>query len=454
MSEIQYAKAGDTHIAYSVVEGSGGEHEIAMIPGWFFPIEVFPDDPVTNRMVEGLASLGRLCMFDRRGIGLSDPVASWDPPIVEQWADDLLAVLDAAGFERPTIFSWCPNPVGPIFALRHPDRLSRLALFEPSMLTTAEDRALADGFDAAMRANRAGEGDLMERSFSTRFSDPAFRGWLDRAGRSGASPAQFDRLYDEAQKSNELMTDAMWAEITVPTLVVVRPDTTVRIATSESAHRVASLVVDGSVVDVPGVDATAIGGEVDALVAEISAFVTGEYRAPPPERLLTAILFTDIVDSTARAATLGDERWKTVLDRHDETVRISVGRSGGTVVKSTGDGVLALLPTATAALRAADDLIEGLHAADLHVRVGLHLGEVDRRGDDISGLAVHVAARVMAVAQGDEIMVSDVVRTVADDHCFTFEDRGAHQLKGIDGRRRLYAASSLEPTSPPPRVAH
>jgi class 3 adenylate cyclase len=285
-------------------------------------------------------------------------------------------------------------------------------------------------------ANMRGEGDLVERSIPSRIDEPAFRAWLDRAGRVGASPSVVARIVETGTWFADGSVD--YGAIRVPTLVLWRPDKALQVPTG--APDVARIVPDATLVDLPGDDFLAIGGEVDALLAEIAAFVTGERRLPPPERLLAAILFTDLVGSTERAAAVGDARWKLLLDRHDAAVRRSVGRHGGTVVKSTGDGVLATFPSATAGLRAADDVRAALARDDLQVRVGLHVGEIERRGDDVSGLGVHVAARVMHAAGPGEILVSAAVPLAAAGGEHRFTDRGERTLKGVPGAWRLFSA--------------
>ena len=187
------------------------------------------------------------------------------------------------------------------------------------------------------------------------------------------------------------------------------------------------------------------GGEVDALLAEISGFVTGEHRVPEPERVLAAVLYSDLVASTDRATALGDAHWKRLLDRHDAIARTCIGRRGGTVVKNMGDGMLAILPSATSALRAADDLRQALLEEDLDIRVGIHVGDVDRRGDDISGVGAVIAARILGLAAPGEILASSIAVGATTGAGMRFEPRGEHHLKGVPGVWPIFAA--VTPTS-------
>ena len=192
-------------------------------------------------------------------------------------------------------------------------------------------------------------------------------------------------------------------------------------------------------IDLPGRDLAMFGGDADAMLAEISRFVTGEHRLPAAERVLAAVLFTDVVGSTEQASAMGDARWARLLDRHDAVARSCVGRRGGTVVKSTGDGVMAVFPSAGEAVRCGLDLVAAVDDVGLAIRVGIHAGDVDRRGNDLSGIAVHIAARVNAVAERGEVLVSESVPRLVSGGGFEFVDRGEHALKGVPEPWRLFA---------------
>jgi class 3 adenylate cyclase len=435
VADIQYAKRDDTHIAYRVLDGPE-PIQIVMVNGFNFPIEMLPEYPVGARLLDGLSAIGRLVIFDRSGVGLSDPILDWDRSLLDQWSDDLATVIDAACLARPVVFSWDPFGVGRRFATRYPEALDKLVLLNPLPSPSPSGDEWHDEFWTAMRRLTSGEGDdLLPLSFPSGVRDPEFLAWLDRAGKLGASPRSAERMV-EANFQQLRSHPIDHSQVRAPTLVIRRLRLLTR--SPEVAARVADAIPDATVVDIPGTDDLVFGPDVDALVAEIARFLTGEAKVPPPTRSLCAVLFTDLVSSTERAAAVGDERWKSVLNRHDAVARTMVGRGGGRVVKTTGDGILAVLPSASAALRAGDDIARALAAEDLQVRIGIHVAEIEHRGDDVAGLGVHVAARVMAAAGRGETVVSSTVPAVVAGGGFHFETRGVHQLKGVPGEWELY----------------
>jgi class 3 adenylate cyclase len=230
------------------------------------------------------------------------------------------------------------------------------------------------------------------------------------------------------------------AQVHVPVLVLRRPGN--RLSPPTEADPILAMIPGAVRVDLPGEDLVPWGAELDALLAEISRFVTGEHRVPAPDRVLAAVLSTDLVASTDRATALGDARWKRVLDRHDEIARSCVARRGGAVVKTMGDGILAVLPSASSALGAARDLRAALGREDLEVRVGIHVGDLDRRAEDISGVGVVTAARIMSLAGTGDILASSTAVEAANGASFEFESRGEYQLKGVAGTWRLFALAT------------
>lgn len=440
VSDVEYARAGDgTHVAYRVLGadvGGDARSDMVMASGGLIPMQVFEDDPGCVRLLEGLRSLGRVVVFDRRGLGQSDPIVEWDHPILDQWADDLSAVIEASGVTDPVVFAWDGRGVATRFAATHAARLRALVLYQP---VTMPD----DGWDdwvtnelGVLRDNLGGGGqnEFLERIAPSRASDASFRDWYARAGRLGASPASAARIWESVFRSRP--ADQLLEQVETPTLVLYRRDDAY--TPGEAALLVASQISGATVVALDGADHFPFLGDVDAVVAEIAHFVVGERRLPPPQRLLAALMFTDLVASTEHAALLGDTRWKSVLDRHDAVVRAAVGSSGGTVVKTTGDGVLALLPSAGAAVRAAERTRDELATDGLAVRVGIHIGDIDRRGDDISGIGVHIAARAMAQADPGQIVVTASVPTAVTGQNTTFETLGARTLKGVPGEWELF----------------
>jgi class 3 adenylate cyclase len=438
VTEVQYARAADgTHVAYRVLDATPGGDEarnIVMVPGGLFPVEMFEEEPGFARLLDGLRALGRVILFDRRGLGLSDPIAAWDRPIAEQWAEDLRAVVDTADLRDVVIVSWEGFGIWSRFVPTCPAALAMLVLYEPIVVPHDEWDEWAAERLRQVHANMSGEEDILEQIAPSVVSDRSFREWYGRSGRTGASPATAKRIWESVFSAPP--RDLLPGEINVPTLVLHRRDNAYA---CDNVLELAAVQIPGAtLVELDGRDHFPFVGDVDALLAEIAAFVTGERRLPPPQRLLSAVLFTDLVGSTERAASLGDAGWKAVLDRHDAVVRAVVGRSGGTVVKTTGDGVLALVPSASVCVRAAISVRDELAAEGLDVRIGAHVGDVDRRGEDVSGLAVNIASRAMAIAGAGELVVTASVVAAAAGQASTFESIGARELKGVPGTWELF----------------
>ena len=422
MQSVAYARApGDVHIAFQVFGEPGGV-DVVMVSGAFFPMEVFPEDRLVRRLLDGLTELGRLVVFDKRGIGMSDPYTDWDRPSMDQWSDDLIAVIETTELDEPVVFAWDSFGVGRTAAVKRPDLLGKLVLFNPvSRLDPSQAARTAQN----IQDNIEGASSFERLVLPSRFNEPTFAGWIKRAGRLGASPATASRLWQEI-----FVTEVDPGPVTVPTLVIHRSESLVP---RETAVSVADQIEGAVFVELPGADVYPIAGDVDAVLAEVASFATGVVHVPAPERVVAAVLFTDLVGSTEQAADVGDARWRSLLDHHDETVRRTVGRFGGRVVKYIGDGVLAVLPSASGALQAAQVIASDLEADDLLVRAGVHVGEVDERGEDVSGIAVNIAARIMDRAGKGEILVSESVRLATAGSGLAFDSSADVELKGIPG---------------------
>jgi class 3 adenylate cyclase/pimeloyl-ACP methyl ester carboxylesterase len=391
------------------------------------------EDPIAARLVQGLAELGRLVMFDRRGVALSDPITDWDTPLLDQWAEDLAAVIEAAGCDRPSVFSWHSMGIARACAISHPALIDRLVLFNPSSEYTEADRGWVEEFREHFQRMQAGEGDRNDDRHAwalSRRNDPAFVAWSDAAGRAGASPAQASRL--AAAQAGPRPDNA---RVGTPTLVITRTSDGYVIP-AEFYQRAGHQIPAAELVVLPPGDVSVFGLGIDDVLAETSRYLTGRVRVPAPVRQVAVIMFTDLVGSTRRAAVAGDAAWKQLLDRHDAASDRELSRRGGEVIKTTGDGVLALLPSATAAIQAARSIRNVLLDDDLQVRIGIHVGEIDRRGDDVSGLAVNAAARIMSTAVVGQIVVSAVVTEMTDIAPFT--SIGSKTLKDLDGTWELY----------------
>lgn len=441
MPDVSYARSDGFHIAYEVLGEPGGV-DIVMVSGALFPMEVFPEDRLAGRLIDGLADLGRLVLFDRRGIGMSDPYTDWDRPAVDQWSDDLIAVIEAAELTDPLVFAWDQWGVARAATGKRPDLVSKLVLFNPISALEPDRASLAA--ERMLENVEMPESDrLIERlALPSRIDDPVFLAWLRRAGRLGASPATAARLWKQM-----FVTDVETPPgIHVPTLVIHRTDS---MLDEYIAEAVAHAIPGAHFLRMPGRDLFPIAGDVDAVVAEIALFATGEIHVPAPDRVVAAVLFTDLVGSTERASEIGDERWRSLLDRHDSTTRAVVLKHGGRVVKYTGDGVLALLPSATGALETANVIQAELGPEGLPVRAGVHVGEVDERGEDVSGLAVNIAARVVDEARPGEVLVSESVRLATAGSGFDYLPMGEFELRGLSGRWILHRWT---PPEPPPRI--
>jgi class 3 adenylate cyclase len=426
VNDIAYAHAGESQIAYRVM-GEPGRVDVIMVAGALFPFELLAEDRVAARFAAGLAALGRLVVFDKRGVGLSDPMTDWSRSAQEQWAEDLLTVIDAAELHDPVVVSWEPFGTARLAASRRPDRLGSLVLMNPAP-STSEFRGLLTPEAGPVVPTRS----IEELAFPSRIKDEEFVAWLLRSGRAGASPTTASRIWEHLLSPEGWLTPP---GITTPTLVIHKRDS----IQSETGSRAVAAEIEGAAfIQVTGADHFPISGDVDELITEIAEWVTGAPSELAPLRQVAAVLFTDLVDSTRRAVTEGDAHWRNLLDVHDRTVQECVRRYGGRVVKYTGDGVLALMTSATSALDAARLIRDRLMERGLQIRVGIHVGDVDVRGEDVSGIAVNIAARIMSHAEADEILVSEATRQVTLGSHHRFKELRTTELKGIPDQWTLH----------------
>lgn len=424
--DIAYAQVGDTHIAYRVI-GEPGRTDVVMVAGALFPLESLAEDRVASRFMAGLSAFGRLVVFDKRGVGLSDPITDWSRSAQSQWAEDLLAVVDAAGLDHPVVVSWEQNGTARCAAVARPDLFASMVLMNPAQTTRPFLELLTAQGGRALPTRS-----LEELTFPSRIKDEDFTAWLARSGRAGASPTTASRLWAHLLAYEGSLTPA---GITTPTLVLHNRDS---IQPEAEARAVVDAIPGATLVEVAGADIYPIAGDVDRLITEIAEYVTGAPSVLAPLRHISAVLFTDLVDSTRRAVDEGDAHWRALLDIHDRTVHRFVREHGGRVVKYTGDGVLALMPSATGALDAAQSIGDHLVERGLRIRVGIHVGDVDTRADDVSGLAVNVAARIMSEAAAGETLVSEAARQATLGSGFHLEPVRTTELKGIPDEWKLY----------------
>jgi class 3 adenylate cyclase len=429
--ETRYAKKGDAHIAYQVV--GDGPLDLVLVSTWFSHVEARWDLPGYVRYLRRLSSFSRLISFDKYGMGLSDPIPSKELPPLEDWMDDVSAVMDAVGIERAAIMGVAEaSPMAELFAATYPERTSALVLVSATARISA-----APGYEIgappdvqerliSMAEQAWGRRDLIAAINPSLAGDSAAAEAWGRYFRLSASPATAAavmRMLFELDVRDVLPT------IRVPTLVVHRQDNP--IVTIEQGRYVADQIEGASFVAVPGADYGLAVGDIDVVIDEVEEFLTGSRPAHATDRVLATVLFTDIVDSTRRAVELGDARWRDVLERHDELARTEVARFGGAISDFTGDGLVASFEGPARAVRCALALRDRLRTLGLDIRAGVHTGEVERRSEGMAGIGVHIAARVLALAGAGEVLVSRTVRDLVTGSGLTFVDRGTHALKGV-----------------------
>ena len=428
----RYARSGDAMIAYQVV--GDGPIDLVSVGGPASHLDLQWDEPTTARGLRRFASFSRLVLFDRRGTGLSDPLE--DMPTLEQQMDDLEAVMDAVGLERVSLMGAVDAGLCAMYAATHPDRVTALVLMGIS--TTPSDWLKGERLEQLLDVveHRWGEGRLIEVYAPSRADDPRFREWWTRYERAAVTPASARKILEMSLRVD--LSEVLPA-IRVPTLVLHRTED--RLIPVEQGQAAAELIPGARFIEVPGMDAYG-WPEVDSAANDaIEEFLTGRLRPREPERVLATVLFTDIVGSTDRAAELGDHGWRRLLDRHNAIVREELERWRGREVKTVGDGFLATFDGPARAVRCAQRIIEEVGALGLEVRAGLHTGEIELREDDVGGIAVHIGARVAALAEAGEVLVSSTVRDLVVGSGIAFEDRGTHALKAVPDEWRLFAAA-------------
>jgi class 3 adenylate cyclase len=437
----RYARAGDVHVAYQVA--GEGPPDLVLVSTWFSHVEARWDFPGFAHYLRRLASFSRLISFDKRGIGLSDPVRLDQLPLLEEWMADVRAVTDAVGVERAVVMGANEGSMmAALFAATHPERVSALVLANatarPAWAPDNPTGVHPDVVDEIVASVDHSWGDGMTMAAvnpSIANDDHAVQEW-GRFLRLAASPAVAAAVI---RMIFELDVRAVLPTIRVPTLVVSRRDA---MFSAESGRVVASLIPGAEFVEVPGCDYGLAIGDVDPVIDEVEAFVTGTRPAHDVDRVLATVLFTDIVGSTARAVQLGDRGWRALLDSHEEIARAEVEANGGLIADFTGDGLVATFDGPARAVRSALALRDKVHSLGVAIRAGLHTGEVERRSGDIAGIGVHIAARVMALANGDEVLVSRTVKDLVAGSGLEFQDRGTHELKGVPDTWQIFQAES------------
>jgi class 3 adenylate cyclase len=441
--ETRYALRDGQHIGYQIW-GSGPVDVLEFNNGLMISIDETVDEPNWLRYEESLASFCRLIRFDAGGLGLSDPLPTGAAPTAEGWGEDALAVLDHAGSARPVVL----GPVGGSLpalwlAAQHPDRVASLVLVNGTARVLQDEDypiGVPGDFVPDIPVNIESPVDGEEVPLDIGVYVPSlahrvgFREWWGRAARRGASPSTAI-AWNLANFSADMRHHL--PDISCPTLVISRTDT---YADLVEHGRYLSESIDGArFVTFAGPDLLPWAGEFDSIIDEIEEFITGQRRGHQAERALATVLFTDIVDSTVLAAAAGDRHWRGVLDEYDVNVERLLARFDGVLVKNTGDGTLARFAGPAQGVRCALALVATARNSGIEIRAGLHAGEIELRGDDIGGLAVHIASRVSALAGPSEVLTTGTVRDLVVGSGIAFDDRGRHNLKGVPDEWQLLA---------------
>jgi class 3 adenylate cyclase/DNA-binding SARP family transcriptional activator len=439
-ARTHYARNGEISLAYQVL--GDGPTTLLLVTGWVIGMEAIWEDPAYTRFVERLAASFRVILWDKRGTGLSDRVAVDRLPTLEERMDDMRAVLDAVGAERAAIAGLSEGGVlAALFGAAHPERTRALVLYGGWGATIGDEsyrampgRSRFDQFADDVQRSWNDMGSFLALWAPTHEHDPVVREWWTRALHRGASPASAVAWLRMIAGFD--IRDVVGA-IHSPTLVLHRSGD--RMIGVENGRWLAANIPGAEYVELPGDDHLWWLGDQDALLDELERFLVGAPPARAPDRVLATVLFTDVVDSTQRAAELGDRRWRDLMARHEAIVRDRLARFQGREVKALGDGFMATFDGPARAIRCAAAIRDAVMPLGLELRAGLHTGEVEVVDDDVHGIAVAIAARVAALAAPGEVIVSRTVRDLVAGSGIEFEDRGTHELKGVADDWQLYA---------------
>lgn len=438
--ETRYAKSGDLYIAYQVL--GEGPLDLVYVAEFWHSIEAQWEEPGFERFLRRLASFSRLICFDQRGTGVSDPVALSELPTLEEWMDDVWAVMDAVGSSRAALLgSGGGGLMSMVFSATFPERTHSLVLLHPyARLTKTADYPWGTSPEFEDRVmwemqHGWGRGVLLETAGPSVAADSAFRAWWSRYQRLGCSPGTvlaMRRMLEQVDVRHVLPS------IRVPTLVVQRAQN--RWVEAAHGRYIAERIPGAKLVELPGLDYFPFVGDSAPILDEIEEFLTGDRRAAEQDRLLATVLFTDIVGSTERAAELGDRRWRELLEEHHALVRAELERFRGREIETAGDGFLAIFDGPARAVRCAQRIRDAIRSIGVEIRAGLHTGEVELTAEGVRGIAVHIGARVSALAGPGEVLVSGTVKDLVAGSGLEFEDRGTHALKGVPGEWQVLSA--------------
>jgi len=450
--ETRYARSGDVHIAYQVI--GEGPVDLVFVPGWVTHVELAWDDPLQAAFFDRLAAFSRLIVFDKRGTGLSDRVPVDQLPILEERMDDVRAVMDAVGSERAALMGVSDGgAMSALFAATYPERTAALILYG-SFARAGATLMTQDELDARFRELEENWPDAIDPSVPapTLAADPGHRDTWRTFIRHAASPGAAIAML---RMNSQIDVRDVLPSIRVPTLVLYRDEA--RFGHGAAAWRdagedsitprgeavyLADHIPDAQLVELPGVDHLPWVGDSDPLLGEVEEFLTGVRTAPEPDRVLATILFTDIVGSTALAAEVGDREWRALLERHHALVRRQLERFRGHEIDTAGDGFVASFDGPARGIRCAEAIAESVSALGLSIRAGLHTGECEVADGKLAGIAVHIAARIAALAEPEEVLVSNTVKDLVIGSRMTFVDRGEHELKGVPSEWSLFAVDA------------
>jgi class 3 adenylate cyclase len=436
-SETRYALNGDLRVAYRA--SREGPRDIVYVGNWFTCCEILPELPSTRGWVEAMTSLGRLIFFDQPGTGASDPVTPGALPTLEQWADSITAVLDDLGSREAVLLASAGAfATGALFAATHPSRTTALVVLEgyANPITERTDGLDSEEARAAMIA-MWGTGEFQHANNPDMPWNEEIRAAWARHDRLAVSPGTVALMLPLV---TEVDVRAVLPTVRVPTLVVQHADDPWILPAW--GKYVADHISGAKYVELPGRNVNHFVEPWRDSFQEIHEFLTGHQAEVADDRVLATVLFTDIVDSTRRAGEMGDRDWHALLDAHDVIVRAQLNRFRGREVNTSGDGFLAMFDGPQRAIRCAMAIRDAVQALGIQVRAGLHTGECEIRGEDIGGIGVHIGARVSALAGANDVLVSSTLRDLVIGSGLEFEDRGAHELKGVPGEWRLFAVAS------------
>jgi class 3 adenylate cyclase len=435
--ETRYADTAVGRIAYQVV--GDGPPDLLVVPPLHFPVDLMWDEPTLARFLDRLSSFSCSIWFDGRGRGASDPLPHVEDRMAEALADDMLALLDYLGCEQVAVLGF-GAPWAILFAASHPERTKALILHNTAArFVEADDYpegATAEVMDRLASGSRRGWGADPSLGVAAPIleGDERLRRWVARAQRLTCTP---DEAAWRFQAFAQIDLRAVLPSVQLPTLVFHGGLSPIAAASRYVAEHIAG----ARYVELGGEDHLFFVGDTGAMLDAIEEFLTGQLPAHQSDRVLATVLYTDIVASTEHLAQVGDRRWKDVLATHDALVGAEVERFRGRMVKSTGDGVLATFDGPGRAIRCAFSIRDSVRSLGVDMRAGLHTGEIELRGDDVAGMAVHIGARVSALAGAGEVLVSSTVKDLVAGSGIDFEDRGEHELKGVPGSWKIYAVA-------------